>query len=331
MEPSLPPPASPEPAPRPGGRTLLACIAIGVAAFVGTDALARHSEAFWELADESTSGSEDAALALESQAHRLANGPRLAALVMGSSVAESNYALREMTRVLGVPRERVARLWMPAMSGLELAMLAPTVRDLRPERVYVPALPLLMVDEVAWDRTRTYSPRIATRLFPLGELFADRREHGSRMLAASHIVLRRRSELRRALLGSFRDVTAMPSIAPPSPLREQLNALRRARDEDFRCDAIHLRALRLFAEAIHETGTTLVLTVSPLSPRSAANRDVLYERLERCLGELPHTEVRARATGPEFTEDDFRDGIHLTREGAMRFTHWTLGEPADAL
>jgi hypothetical protein len=339
MELSLPTPEAPapqapapEPASRPGGRTLIACIAISVAAFVGTDALARNSDAFWELAEESTSASENAALVLEGQAHRLSNGPRLAALVMGSSVAESNYAMREMERVLGVPRDRVGRLWMPAMSGLELAMLAPTVRELRPERVYVPALPLLMIDEVSWDRTRTYSPRVAMRLFPLGELFADRKEHGSRMLSASHIVVRRRSELRRALLGSFRDVTAM-APREDSPLRDQVAALRRSRDEDFHCDSIHLRALRLFAEELHAVGTTLVLTIAPLTPRSPVSRDAVYERLEQCISELelPSTEVRARATGPAFTERDFRDSIHLTRDGAERFTRWTLGEPADAL
>lgn len=331
MEPSLPP--SPDPAPRPGGRTLLACIAIGVLVFVGTDALARHSEAFWELAADASGASEDAALVFEGQAHRLAGGPRLAALVMGSSVAESNYSLREMERVLGVPRDRVARLWMPAMSGLELAMVAPVVRELRPERVYVPAVALLMIDEVSWDRTRTYSPRIATRLFPVGELFADRREHGARMLSASHVVLRRRSELRRALLGSFRDVTAMPPSREPAALGEQVAALRRARDEDFHCNAIHLRALRVFAQEVQAAGSTLVLSVAPLAPRSVASREAVSTKLAQCLRELdlPSTQLLTHEARPEFTEQDFRDLIHLNRDGAERFTRWSLGAPDDAL
>lgn len=333
MEPSLPSPATQEPPPRPGGRTLLACIAIIAGVFFGTDALARNSEAFWELAAEASGGSEDAALVLEAQAHRLTSGPRLAALVMGSSVADSNYSLREMERLLGLPRDRVARLWMPAMSGLELAMVAPVVRELRPERVYVPAVPLLMIDEVSWDRTRTYSPRIAARLFPLGELFADRREHGSRMLAASHIVVRRRSELRRTLLGSLRDVTALPPAPEPAALGEQVAALRRAGDEDFHCNAIHLRALRVFAEEVRAAGSTLVLSVAPLSPRSIASRDAVTDKLEQCLRglELPSTQLLTRETRPEFTERHFRDTIHLNRDGAERFTRWTLGEPDDAL
>lgn len=333
MEPSLAPPTTPEPGTRPGGRTLLACVAIIAVVFFGTDALARNSEAFWELAAEAGGGSEDAALVFEAQAHRLAGGPPLAALVMGSSVADSNYSLREMERVLGVPRDRVARLWMPAMSGLELAMVAPVVRELRPERVYVPAVALLMIDEVSWDRTRTYSPRIATRLFSLGDLFADRREHGARMLSASHVVLRRRGELRRALLGSFRDLTALPPAREPAALGEQVAALRRARDEDFECGAIHLRALRVFAQEVEAAGSTLVLSVAPLSPRSIASRDAVSDKLEQCLRELdlPGTQLLTRETRPEFTERDFRDLIHLNREGAERFTRWSLGEPDDAL
>ena len=215
-------------------------------------------------------------------------------------------------------------------------MLAPTVRELRPERVYVPAVPLLMVDEVAWDRTRTYSPRIATRLFSPGDLFTDRREHGARMLAASHVVLRRRSELRRVLLGSFRDVTAMAPAPQPAALGEQVAALRRARDEDFTCSSIHLRALRLFADEVHAAGGTLVVSVAPLSPRSVANRVAVFDKLEQCLRDLhmPGTQLLTRETRPEFTEDDFRDLIHLNRDGAERFTRWSLsplGEPVDAL
>lgn len=321
-----------DPSSRRGNLTLLACVLIGLAAFVGTDALATHSEAFWELAEEGTSGSEDAALVLEARAHRLAAGPRLAALVMGSSVADSNYELRTLAEGLGQPRERVDKLWMPAMSGLELAMLAPAIRQLRPERVHVPALPLLMLDEVSWERTRTYSPRMAARLFPLRDLVADRNEHGSRTLAASHIVVRRRSELRRALLGSYRDITALPSEPPPT-IGEQLDTLRRARDADFRCDAIHLRALRLFAEEVRDAGGTLVLATAPLAPGTQASRDEVADRLEHCLRELelPATELLTRETRPEFTRRDFRDLIHLNREAAERFTRWTLGEPDDAL
>ena len=50
-----------DPSPRRGNLTLVACVLIGLAAFVGTDALCTHSSAFWELAEEGTSGSEDAA------------------------------------------------------------------------------------------------------------------------------------------------------------------------------------------------------------------------------------------------------------------------------
>ena len=119
----------------------------------------------------------------------------------------------------------------------------------------------------------------------------------------------------------------------PAALGEQVAALRRARDGDFHCNAIHLRALRVFAEEVQAAGSTLVLSVAPLAPRSVASREAVSTKLAQCLRELdlPSTQLLTHEARPEFTERDFRDLIHLNRDGAERFTRWSLGAPDDAL
>ena len=316
---------------RRGNHTLLLCALIGLVVFVGSDALASRSDWLWDLVASGASGSENAAVMLEARAHRLALEPPLAALVMGSSVADADFADRALAATLQVPRARVAKLWMPAMSDVELAMLVPLVRRLRPERVVVPASPFAMLEGLRWDRTRAYDPEVAWRLFTPRELFADRVEHLSRGFASTHVVVRHRRELRRVLLGDHRDVTALPPQGERPRVGEQIHALERAREVDFRCDTVHLRALELFAQEVRAAGAELIIASAPIAERSLAGSAALRDRLDVCLesSSLAGARLRLGRDRPAFERSDFRDLIHLTRPAAERFTRWAL-EPSHA-
>lgn len=314
---------------RQGNRALLVCALVGLVVFVGSDALASRSDWLWDVVGRGASGSENAAVMLEARAHSLAQEPPLAALVMGSSVADADFTERALAASLEVPPARVAKLWMPAMSDVELAMLAPLVRRLRPERVIVPASPFVMLGGLRWDRTRAYAPEVAWRLFTPRELFTDRVEHLSRAFASTHVIVRHRRELRRVLLGDHRDITALPPQGERPRVGEQIHALERARQGDFRCDTVHVRALEIFAQDVRATGAELIIASAPMAGRSLAGSAASSERLDACLESLSLAGARLRLgrDRPAFEHDDFRDLIHLDRAAAERFTRWVL-EPA---
>jgi hypothetical protein len=185
----------------------------------------------------------------------------------------------------------------------------------------------MMLDQLRWDRTRAYSPRVAWRLFSLQQLFADRLEHSSRAVAATHVIVRRRSELRRVLLGSRRDLTAMPPRGERPRVGDQIQALADASLADFRCDSVHARALELFAAEVRAAGAQLVIASAPVADRSLAGSAALSPRLDACLESLvlAGAELRLGRDRPAFERGDFRDLIHLRTGAAERFTRWALG------
>lgn len=312
---------------RSGNTTLLVCVSIGLAVFIATDVVASRSDTFWQWVERGASGSEDAGVVLEARAFALARESRLEALVMGSSVADADFSHSLLAERLSVPRARMAKLWMPAMSDVELAMLSPQVRALRPARVFVPVTPFVMLDGLRWDRTRAYDPSIALRLFSPAELLADRAEHASRAFASANVVVRRRAELRRVLLGSLRDVTAMPPVVERPRIGEQIHTLEGATLADFRCDTVHARALVVFAAEVRAAGAQLVLASAPIAERSVAGSPALAQRLDACLKSLPLSGavLRLAQDRPPFGRRDFRDLIHLGRAAAERFTEWAVG------
>lgn len=309
-----------------------ACIAL--IAFVSSDFVLSRSESFWDLARRGASGPEDAALLLEADAAaitRRTQGSGVRALVTGSSLARSNFDMHRLAANLDVPAAQVARLWLPGMSGVELGMLGPELAALAPERVFIPVSPWVLMTGLDWERTRTYSPSVAVQLFPMTQLFAARAEHLSRSLRATHVVVRRRSPLRRVLLGEHRDITALP----PRRLggsQLQARALATASPDDFRCDSVHLRGLVLLVEHLVHSGAEVTLVPAPVWGRGTAARPVVAARVEECLAAVGLGAMTLpRASGPGFEARDFDDSIHLGEEAAVRFTDWATGGDANAL
>ena len=297
------------------GRTLSACVVVALVFWVGSNALLERSAWFWRAALAGDQGralhyplTVEARLAL-----RRAQSARL--VVLGSSVAQADVGWRRVATRWRLARGELVVVAVPGGQGFELAQLAPTLADLEPRRVLLFVTPWLLHDEVDWQGTRFYHPRVAFDALGWRRSLARHDLHAAGLLAASHVVLRRRDALRDQLFGEARYRAKDRAAAARRQRRAE------ARPEQFSCANPHLDALAVAAEIFDRGGAEVWLVPVPVADRRLpADAEA---RLEHCLADFAarHGVERLRRTElPAMRPADFADPVHLNAAGRRRFT-----------
>ncbi len=297
-----------------------------------SDAALSSSAGFWRAAMRLAEDERSSPLYVDAQLHTWAAGEKKV-VVVGSSIVATDINEAELAAKLGLADGEVAKLWMPDGSAVELSMLAPAIARVAPDVVVYLVSIWNFFDTDDVGELRFYDPRVAASLFRPNEILSDIGSHASGLLAWHHLVIRHREYLRRTFIRG-----PLESLSDSRAQRRRLQVLRRmavrerilqrrdprltAGPEDFDCSGIRTRALSVMGERLERDGVEFVMLRTPtrgrwdydpvVSARIDACMDELSER--KGLGYVPVTAV------PEFFPDDFRDPLHMTPDGKVKFT-----------
>jgi hypothetical protein len=312
--------AVPTPAPRDSARAILRnLLAFVLALGAATHAALVSSDRFLAWCEEAA-GEDAQPVRLEATLRRLAPG-QFDVFVLGSSVAESHV---RPTRLL--VRHRVRALALPLYGGtmVDLAMLSPHLVRSRPRAVVVLPTVWTLFDRFEWRDLRLYDAGMAWRIFTARELLSSPREHASRLLGASHFVLRHRASLRDSLLEPLRPPGEPPLVYDLDAVgpRRRRAALEAAGPADFRCPSVGSRALAALGGHLAESGVRTVFVPTPGNAPWDHSPDVVA-RFDACLAAVAASTgaiVVPRADLPVTGPADFRDRSHLRTAASERFT-----------
>ena len=308
----------------PAGRVLVLLLLAATVLYVGSDRLLRNSTAFWRFCARYSNSTHGRPLEIEASLALLEPGT-LDLAVLGDSIAQSDLSVPRLAQGLGMATDRVLDLHLPAGSPVELAMMAPELVRALPRVVVLLAPVWILYETTEADDMRFYSPSMAPRLFSTREILADHTAHVSNALASTHVVVRHRDRLRRAIGAAA--TGRSPDSDLPDDLAHSPNAQPEAAAPSIGrrqpiCPNPQTRAIAVLAERLQARGTSFTVVSTP-SLDERGHRPFLLDTLDACLASMAAESGFLHIPSTEFHQPEageFSDPSHMNLVGRMRFT-----------
>jgi hypothetical protein len=310
---------------KPGGRTLLAVVAILVAAYALSNVVLGNWPGFWSFARSRADGYGSMVARAEANI-RLRPARRARMLFVGSSTVNRNIDLHVLADASPWDSDHLGLLWFPGATQLELAMFAPRLVEKQPDIVVILDSVWSLREDEPWQSLRHYDFSVASELLGWRGLLAGHALHADFALSSSHAVTRNRRAFRQVLFSRLGNSSSLGRKEAWTLLHgataARARARRQARASEFACPSVHVDALELLARRLAAVGTRVAVVQSPTQLRWADSQRVQGE-YKRCLGEAAERSGFTfidKTMLPGFGADDFYDRVHLTPEARPRFS-----------
>ncbi len=312
-------------------RWLLLGLALSLAPALGVELAFSDQVAFWEGVAEARKATNDASRALrfEGDLHIAQRNfeelpHRSKVLIMGNSVIAWNVHHGTVRSCCG-DNNTVSKTAVTRLTMLESAMLGPTIIGMKPDLVVLSMNRWDAAGTDGWSGLRWYDPDVAHRISQTGEFVAQHTNHFSGLLRHHFLLFRHR----QALLQHWGSQAGLP-------IGDMLNLTggKPWTNEEITSTAlptIETRALRDLAGQLRAASIRLLVISAPTLKLTKTSQSAGYDSVTADIQQRLETHLQAMAieegfafvshdrfTG--FSEDQFKDTIHLNRPGAIQFS-----------